>query len=113
MQKDKENGVLKPADDLCEEHIKAYHSDCCNARKLNKRFFQCSCDIGIHPSGAFCCSHLISLKGTETDFLCAYLCFHLVWEAGRTLTISSNFIPASSDLAQLRLILKSMVSLKH
>lgn len=39
MQKDKENGVLKPADDLCEEHIKAYHSDCCNARKLNKRFF--------------------------------------------------------------------------
>lgn len=39
MQKDKENGVLKPADGLCEEHIKGYRSDPCNPRELNKRFF--------------------------------------------------------------------------
>lgn len=51
MQKDKENGVLKPADGLCEGTHQT-QSESCNPRKLNKRCFQCSCHPGIHPSGA-------------------------------------------------------------
>lgn len=65
MQKDKENGVLKPADGLCEEHIKGYRSDPCNTRKLNKRFFS------VVVIWVF--SFLLPtpyLRSTETEFLC-------------------------------------------
>lgn len=39
MQKDKEDGVLKPADEMFFTQAKGYHSDPCNPRQLNKRFF--------------------------------------------------------------------------
>lgn len=78
----------------------SYHSDPCNPQKLNKRFFS-AVVILVLTLVVLPVAHIFfSPRSTETEFLCIYLRFYLVWEAGSTfslLTISSNFIPASSD----------------